>query len=52
MNGIASVNLEDFSLLTVNWLEKDVGLQGDIKKDGAVDIYDLEVMASVWLLED
>ncbi|MCK5564933.1 MAG: sulfatase [Planctomycetes bacterium] len=52
LNGIASVNLEDFSLLTVNWLEKDVGLQGDIKKDGAVDIYDLEVMASVWLLED
>jgi hypothetical protein len=49
LDGIPPVNLADFAILALNWLQTGNSLTGDIKPDESVNEIDLGVMAEYWL---
>ena len=49
LDGVGLVNLADFAILAIDWLQSGSGLAGDIKQDDSVNALDLDIMAEHWL---
>lgn len=49
INGDDNVNPVDLMIFASDWLKTDILLQTDFNRDGAVDLFDMAVLADNWL---
>jgi len=49
IDGTGRINLQDYAILASYWLEKGLGLAGDINRDRRVQRADLNILTSYWL---
>ena len=49
LDGTSRINLQDFAILALEWLETGSGMAGDINGDRRVHMTDLDILTRYWL---